>query len=417
MNQPHVHIVGGGIVGLCSAWYLHKSGCEVTVVDAGTFEGGTSFGNAGMIVPSHIVPMAAPGVISQGLKWLFDDKSPFYIKPRLNSDLLQWIWNFNKSATRAHVNRSMPLLYAYNELSKNLYRELASDDGFDFGFSESGLLMLYRSEAYQEEESLLAEKARSVGMKAEVLDLEGVKRLEPDLELDVLGGVYFPGDAHLYPNRFMAQMRTKLHKKGVTFLPDSNVVEFESKGRKIKALHTSKGDRVPVAHVLLSSGSWTAKVLKKLGNRMLLQDGKGYSITLKNPPVRPRIPTILSEAKVAITPMGDDLRIGGTLEISGLSPKLNMRRVEGIVESVPNYYKNVDVPFSSDTQVWKGYRPCSPDGLPYLGSSSKYENLTVGTGHGMMGLSLGPATGKLLAEHITHSDTSLDISAYRLDRF
>jgi len=417
MNQPHVHIVGGGIVGLCSAWYLHKAGCEVTVVDAGTFEGGTSFGNAGMIVPSHIVPMAAPGVISQGLKWLLDDKSPFYIKPRLNIELLQWIWNFNKSATRAHVNRSMPLLYAYNELSKRLYRELASEAGFDFGFSESGLLMLYRTEAYQAEESLLAEKARSVGMKAEVLDLEGVQRLEPDLELDVLGGVYFPGDAHLYPNHFMSQMRINLHKNGVAFLSDLKVVNFETNGRKIKALHTSKGDRVSVTHVLLSSGSWTAKVLKKLGVRMLLQDGKGYSITLENPPVRPRIPTILSEAKVAITPMGNDLRIGGTLEISGLSPKLNMRRVEGIVESVPNYYKNVDVPFSSATQVWKGYRPCSPDGLPYLGPSNRYENLTVGTGHGMMGLSLGPATGKLLAEYITHSDTSLDISAYRLDRF
>ena len=417
MNQPHVHIVGGGIVGLCSAWYLHKAGCEVTVVDAGTFEGGTSFGNAGMIVPSHIVPMAAPGVISQGLKWLLDDKSPFYIKPRLNIELLQWIWNFNKSATMAHVNRSMPLLYAYNELSKRLYRELASEAGFDFGFSESGLLMLYRTEAYQAEESLLAEKARSVGMKAEVLDLEGVQRLEPDLELDVLGGVYFPGDAHLYPNHFMSQMRINLHKNGVAFLSDSKVVNFETNGRKIKALHTSKGDRVSVTHVLLSSGSWTAKVLKKLGVRMLLQDGKGYSITLENPPVRPRIPTILSEAKVAITPMGNDLRIGGTLEISGLSPKLNMLRVEGIVESVPNYYKNVDVPFSSATQVWKGYRPCSPDGLPYLGPSNRYENLTVGTGHGMMGLSLGPATGKLLAEYITHSDTSLDISAYRLDRF
>jgi len=417
MRQPHVHIVGGGIVGLCSAWYLSKAGCEVTVIDANSFEEGTSFGNAGMIVPSHIIPMAAPGVISQGLKWLLDDKSPFYIKPRLNIDLFQWIWNFNKSATKAHVQRSMPLLYAYNELSKNLYRQLASEAGLDFGFSESGLLMLYRTTAYQEEESLLAEKAQSVGMNAEILDLAGVQKLEPELELDVLGGVYFPGDAHLYPNQFMSQMQELLRKRGVNFTGNTKVVDFKVKGKKIIALHIESGERISVSHVLLSSGSWTANLLKKAGIRMLLQDGKGYSITLSKPPVRPRIPTILSEAKVAITPMGDDLRIGGTLEISGLSPKLNMRRVEGIVESVPKYYKNVEVPFSAKTPIWKGYRPCTPDGLPYLGASATLENLTIGTGHGMMGLSLGPATGKLLAEHISQGETSLDISAYRLDRF
>jgi len=417
MNQPHVHIIGGGIIGLCSAWYLQKAGCEVTVVDANTFDSGTSFGNAGMIVPSHIIPMAAPGVIGQGLKWLLNDKSPFYIKPRLSADLIQWVWNFNKSATKANVERCMPLLYAYNELSKNLYRELASEAELDFGFSERGLLMLYRSAAFQEEEELLAEKARSVGMKAEVLDLAGVQNLEPDLDLDVIGGVYFPGDAHLYPNRFMSQIKVALQRKGVKFIGNTKVVDFDLRGKKITGLHTSSGELIPTAHVLLSSGSWTASLLKKTGIRMLLQDGKGYSITLNNPPVRPRIPTILSEAKVAITPMGDDLRIGGTLEISGLSPKLNMRRVEGIVESVPKYYKNVDVPLSSSTPIWKGYRPCTPDGLPYLGGSKNINNLTVGTGHGMMGLSLGPATGKLLAEYITKSETSIDISAFSLDRF
>ncbi|MFK8057055.1 MAG: NAD(P)/FAD-dependent oxidoreductase [Saprospiraceae bacterium] len=417
MKQQHVHIVGGGIIGLCSAWYLQKAGCEVTIVDAQDFSGGTSFGNAGMIVPSHIVPMAAPGVISQGLKWLLDDKSPFYIKPRLNVDLFKWVWQFNKSANAKHVQRSMPLLYAYNELSKNLYRELASEDCFDFGFSESGLLMLYRTASHQEEECILAEKAISVGMQAQVLDLAGLQALEPDMELDVLGGVYFPGDAHLYPNQLMSQMKTVLKTKGVTFLGKTKIVDFSTRGNTVSSLHTQSGENIPVEHVLLSSGSWTAGLLKKAGMRMLLQDGKGYSITLEKPATRPRIPTILSEAKVAITPMGNDLRIGGTLEISGLSPKLNKRRVEGILESVPKYYKNMDVPYNDETPVWKGYRPCTPDGLPYLGASPQLKNLTIGTGHGMMGLSLGPATGKLLAEHITGVETSLDISAYRLDRF
>ena len=417
MKQPHVHIVGGGIIGLCSAWYLQKAGCQVTVVDAQDFEGGTSFGNAGMVVPSHIIPMAAPGVISQGLKWLLDDKSPFYIKPRLNLDLAKWVWQFNKSANAKHVQRCMPLLYAYNELSKNLYKELATEDGFDFGFKEKGLLMLYRTASHQEEESILAGKAISVGMKAQVLDLAGVQTLEPEMDLDVLGGVYFPGDAHLYPNQLMGQMKTVLQSKGVTFIGETKISDFLLRGNSIRALFTANGKEISVEHVLLSSGSWTANVLKKAGVQMLLQDGKGYSITLDRPSLRPRIPTILSEAKVAITPMGSDLRIGGTLEISGLSPKLNMRRVEGIIESIPRYYKNMSVPFSDETPIWKGYRPCTPDGMPYLGNSPNLTNLTVGTGHGMMGLSLGPASGKLLAEYITGVKTSLDLSPYRLDRF
>lgn len=417
MKQPHVHIVGGGIIGLCSAWYLVKAGCEVTIVDAQDFEGGTSFGNAGMIVPSHIIPMAAPGVISQGLKWLLDDKSPFYIKPRLNLDLATWIWNFNKSATTKHVQRCMPLLYAYNELSKTLYRELAEEDCFNFGFSESGLLMLYRTAFHQEEESILAEKAIAVGLDAQLLDHAGVQTLEPELDLDILGGVYFPGDAHLYPNQLMSQMKAVLKSKGVAFIGKTKVKDFSFRGNVISALHVENGDAISVEHVLLSSGSWSARLLKKAGVKIHLQDGKGYSITLENPTLRPKIPTILSEAKVAITPMGDDLRIGGTLEISGLSPKLNMRRVEGIVESIPKYYRNLTVPFSSATPIWKGYRPCTPDGLPYLGDSPQVKNLTIGTGHGMMGLSLGPASGKLLAEQITGAESSLDISAYRIDRF
>jgi len=302
-------------------------------------------------------------------------------------------------------------------LCKKLYGELSREEGFDFGFSESGLLMLYKAASHEEEESTLAEKAISVGMDAELLDLKGVQALEPDLDLDVLGGVYFPGDAHLYPNLLMKQMKLKLRSNGVRFIGKARIVDFLINGNKISKLYADSGREFKVDHVLLSSGSWSAKLLKKAGVKLLLQDGKGYSITLEKPSLRPRIPTILSEAKVAITPMGDDLRIGGTLEISGLSPKINMRRVEGILESIPKYYKNVDVPFSADTPIWKGYRPCTPDGMPYLGGSPNLSNLTIGTGHGMMGLSLGPATGKLLAEHITGAETSLDLSAYRVDRF
>jgi D-amino-acid dehydrogenase len=208
-----------------------------------------------------------------------------------------------------------------------------------------------------------------------------------------------------------------LKAAGVTFLGNTEVTDFELAAGRITGLVDQFGGVIPVNEVLLASGSWTALLLKKAGVRILLQDGKGYSITLEGPAQRPRIPTILAEAKVAITPMGADLRIGGTLELSGLSPGVDQRRLEGIFDSIPNYYRNLEAPLTPETKVWKGYRPCTPDGLPYLGRSGKLSNLIVATGHGMMGLSLGAATGKLVSQVATGQPTFMDIGAFGVDRF
>lgn len=417
MKNNKIHIVGGGIIGLCSAWFLQKAGCDVTIIDKGDISHGTSFGNLGMIVPSHFVPMAAPGVIAQGLRWMLDSKSPFYIKPRLNADLIQWLWHFYRSANAKQVRQSIPVLYELNERSKWLYKEMAEQDSLDFGFEERGLLMLYKTQNQAEEEEELANKAHKLGVKAEIFNQESLKAIEPEMELDVLGGIYFSGDAHLSPNLVMSQLVTRLKTLGVNFINNTSIVDFNTQGSKINELVTAEGKEIPVDNLLLSTGSWTASLLKKAGIKIHLQDGKGYSITLNNPQVRPHIPTILTEAKVAITPMGDDLRIGGTLELSGLSKKINPNRVQGIVESVSKYYKNIDIPFNASTKVWQGYRPCSPDGMPYIGKSETLSNLFVGTGHGMMGLSLGAVTGKLISEIITEEEPTMGIELFRLNRF
>ena len=417
MRGDSVHIVGGGIVGLCAAWYLKKAGCEVTVIDRSDLSDGTSFGNAGMIVPSHFEPMATPGVIAQGLKWMLNSKSPFYIKPRLNVDLIQWIWHFSRSANAEQVTKSSHVLSELNEKSKRLYKAMATEDGFDFGFEERGLLMLYKTKKQAEKEEELAERAYQFGVKAKILDKKGLKVLEPGMDLDVLGGIYFPDDAHLYPNQLMAQVIARLKQLGVTFKTNTTIADFKTRGSKIETLLTEKKEAIPVENVLLSSGSWTGFLLKKANIKIHLQDGKGYSTTLINRSLRPRIPTILSEAKVAVTPMGNDLRIGGTLELSGLSNKVNKKRVQGIIQSIPKYYKNMDVPFTKETKIWTGYRPCTPDGMPYIGQSDHISNLFVGTGHGMMGLSLGAVTGKLLSEIITNEQPTVATEPFRLDRF
>lgn len=416
MNNSAYHIIGGGIAGLCSAWYLREAGFEVTIIDRGDLSDGASHGNAGMVVPSHFVPLASPGVIAQGLRWMLDSKSPFYIRPRLDWDLLRWLWRFYRSANARHAAACAPVLYRFNAWSKELYREFAQLPDFDICFEERGLLMLYRTEAHALGEQQLAREANQLGVRAEVIDRAGLRVLEPDMELDVLGGVYFPADAHLYPNRFIGQLRAALERRGVTFRLRTEITGAAATAGRVSALHTASGESIAVDQVLAASGAWTAQMLAPLGVRLLLQDGKGYSITIDKPAVKPRIPTILTEARVAITPMGEDLRIGGTLELSGLRAGVDGRRLAGIIESVPRYYRNWATPEAALRQVWHGFRPCSPDGMPYIGRAPGFSNLMVATGHGMMGMSLGPATGKLVSQLATGSATGVEMNLMRVGR-
>lgn len=416
MKGNSIHIIGAGIMGLTSAWYLMDEGYEVTILDREDLQDGTSHGNAGMIVPSHFVPMAAPGVISQGLKWMFDSKSPFFVKPRMSLDLVQWLWKFYRSCNSDHVEECVNVLYDYNEWSKELYRDFAQDDRFDFCFEERGLLMLYRTKHQRDEELALAERANALGVNAEVLDSSDLTKLEPEIMLDALGGVYFTGDAHLYPNLFIQQLRQELSKRGAKILSGSEVKDFTLSGRNIKAIQLSNGDSLEIENVVVASGSWTPFLLKKLGVKILLQDGKGYSFTMQNQAVRPRIPTILTEVKVAVTPMGNDLRIGGTLELGGLSSKIHPNRLEGIVQSVPRYYPELDIERDSLEKIWMGYRPCSADGMPFLGKSEKIDNMIIATGHGMMGMSMGPATGKLVSQLAANKPTSINLDLMNPNR-
>ncbi len=412
-----VHIIGGGVVGLCSAWYLRQAGFDVTVLDKSDLSDGCSYGNAGMIVPSHFVPLAAPGVIAQGMRWMFNPKSPFYIKPRLNLELVQWLWQFYRSCTKENVRNAMPVLRDFNNLSKALYCEFADKEGFNFDFEARGLLMLCKNPKTLQEETEVAEQAHELGLEAKVLNASEVQQLEPGIKLDVEGGVFYPGDAHLYSNKFMMQLKTALRNSGVDLLSQKTVTGFETANGKINKIIVDNNEKINVEYVIIAAGSWSAKALKTLGIRLLMQDGKGYSITLQNPDIKPLYPTILLEARVAITPMGNDLRIGGTLEISNLSPKINRARLAGILESVPKYYPELHPEMPALETVWHGFRPCTPDGLPYIGCSQKFANLTYATGHAMMGMSLGPATGKLIAEILQDQKTSVDIKLFRPERF
>ncbi|UFH56191.1 FAD-binding oxidoreductase [Spirosoma sp. KNUC1025] len=414
--MAHVGIVGGGIIGLCSAYYLHKAGHTVTVFDQGPIADGCSFGNAGMIVPSHIIPLAQPGMIAKGMRWMLRSTSPFYVKPRLNIDLLRWGWLFYRHSTPEHVTHSIPLLRDLSLLSKRLYQDLAANGDLDFEWQERGLLMLYKTASAEHEMAEEADVANKSGIDAQVLTGQQVQDLEPNTRVTVRGGILFPGDAHLNPTELIRSLVRYLQKEGVTILENHAVTGFRRTGSRITAVQSSQSD-YPVDAVVVAGGAWSPDIAQQLGVSLSLQGGKGYSFMLPNVANNIRVPAIMLEARATATPMGPNLRFAGTLEVAGTDMTVNMNRVRGIVQSINQYYPEIAVTMPAVDKVWRGLRPCSPDGLPYIGPTDRYENMLLATGHGMMGLSLGPATGKLISELVDGMADSLDVSAFSPDRF
>lgn len=412
-----VLVIGSGVIGLCTAYYAAQRGHKVTVLDRNPENhAGCSYGNAGMIVPSHFIPLAAPGAVALGLKWMRNPESPFWVKPRLDIELFDWGWKFWRASNAAQVDRAAPLLKDLQLASRESFEEMAGAWGNDFGLVKKGLLMLCKTEHTLEEEGHTAERARKLGIPAEVLDAAQTTQLEPGVSMDIAGSVYFPKDCHLDPARFMVSLRNQLQKAGVKFQYDTEVTGWERDGRRIAQVKTSRGD-FGAGQFVLAGGSWSPTIARDLRLKMPMQAGKGYSLTLTDPPQLPHTCAILTEARIAVTPMGKNLRIGGTMEIAGLNEEINPVRVRGIIKAVPKYYPEFREEHFAGIQPWRGLRPCSPDGLPYLGRSRSYQNLCISTGHAMMGLSLGPISGKLLAQILSNEAPSVNIELLNPERY
>jgi len=410
-----IGIIGGGVIGLSSAYYLQRSGHEVTVIDQGDLTNGCSYGNAGMIVPSHFIPLAAPGMIAKGIRWMFNSSSPFYVKPQLSFDLIKWGYHFYKNSNQHHVEKSAPALKEISLLSKALYQQLAKELPFDFSYHERGLLMLYKTKEAEHEERETAEMANSYGIDARILSPEEVQQLEPEVKVNVRGGIFFPGDAHLTPQSFMSGLM-KFLKEKIVLQPNTEVRGFEIENKKIKVVQTSKGE-FTFDTVIIACGSWSGVVAKKLNMNLPMQAGKGYSFTLPEVSKNIRIPSILLEGRVAVTPMGNSLRFGGTMEITGIDHSINMNRVKGIVNTISDFYPEMNVQVPPVEKIWHGLRPCSPDGMPYLGRTKKIDNLILATGHSMLGVSLGPGTGKLVSEIAEGKNPSINMDSFDANRY
>ena len=414
--MSEVAIIGGGVIGLCSAYYLNQEGYRVTVIERNDITDGCSFGNMGYVSPSHFIPLASPGIIKQGIKWMLSASSPFYIKPRLNWDLIRWGLAFRSNANEKKMRENIPPLNNLLQLSRELMNDFKRQFNDSFDMIEKGCWTLYKNERTGDHEKHLAEEAASLGLKTQIFTGEQVQDNEPEVEVDVAGGVLWLDDCHLNATKFMRALFTDLQQRGVQFALHTNVQGFERKSASISAVLTTE-KKVKTDAVILANGSWMPAAAKMAGIRILMQPGKGYSVVYDNIDKNLQRPAILIEDRTAMTPINHWLRIGGTMELSGHSDNILPKRVDAIYKAVKKYFPSLDIPQPDPNRAWYGYRPVTPDGLPYIGRAQQYSNLIFAGGHAMLGLSAAAATGKLVEEMLSHKKTTIDLSAFNPERF
>ena len=407
-------VIGGGVIGVCAAYYAQRAGRGVTVLERAEICSGSSYGNGGALVPSHSIPVAAPGAVAEGLKWIFSPGSPFYIKPRFDVELFRWLWRFRAAATERRMREAVPVISEFSRASLALFDELVAEEELDCGFARKGTLALYLTDHALEDGLDEARFLSQHDIRSQRLSSTEVRDMEPAVRPGMAGGIFYEGDAHLKPDDFVQGLASRFRDRDGVIEEGVEVLGFETSTDRVDAVKTTRGD-YPCRQVVLAGGAWSPGVARDLGLRLPVQAAKGYSVTFKTPENAPEIPLTLSEAKVGITPMGSLLRLAGTLELSGINLDIRPRRVEAILKGARQYV-SADVD-AEPQEVWCGLRPLSPDGLPIVGGLGSPANVIVATGHSMTGMTLGPATGKLVAQLANDEATLVEPGPFSPARF
>ncbi|MFI5455008.1 MAG: NAD(P)/FAD-dependent oxidoreductase [Isosphaerales bacterium] len=410
-----VIVIGGGVIGAACAYSLMRAGRPVTLIERGAFGRGSSHGNCGLVCPSHILPLAEPGMVSKGIKSLFKRNSPFAIKPRFDPALWSWLLKFagrcNERDMIAAGRGIQPLLQS----SLLLYRELIERESLDCEFESRGLLLAYRSkqamDAYAATDRLMSE---SFHCPARRYDGDAVSELEPALRAGLAGGWYYHDDSHLRPDKLMRAWRRVLEAGGVTIREHCAFRGFQSRGGRVVAADTAGGE-LPADLFIVAAGAWTPLLNEHLGCRIPIQPGKGYSLTMPRPALCPKIPLIFPETRVAVTPFQSGYRLGSTMEFAGYDESIRPERLRLLRDGATGYLHE---PYCEPVQEeWYGWRPMTYDSLPIIDRSPKYENVIIAAGHNMLGLSMAPATGRLVAELAEGAQPHIDPAPYRAGRF
>jgi D-amino-acid dehydrogenase len=408
----HTLVIGGGVIGLTQAYHLAREGESVTVIDARATGLGASKVNAGWICPAESAPVPGPGVVLKSMKWMLRPDSPLYIKPSLRPDFLKFMFGmWRKSNARdqragfeGHLRLAADTLQIFDE-----YRA----DGMDFEMHTNGLLMAFMEKDNFDHHIDNLDLASQYGRQPKVLDRDAVHEQEPLLTDGVLGGIYFPQERHVDPGAMCAALHKRLVAMGVKIVENSPVDAVERNGDRVTAIH-SGGIRYTADNFLLAAGAWSGNLSKQFGVALPVRPGKGYSVEV--PALGLRSTVNLWDAKVAVTPFNERLRLAGTMEFGGLDEKINQVRVDAILRAPAKYFRNWEPPATKPTPM-AGMRPMTPDGLPVIGHLGHLHNTYVSTGHGMMGITLAPGTAAALTDLIVHGRMAPTLQPFRADRF
>ncbi len=395
--MARVVVIGGGVIGLCVAYALHRRGWPVTVVDAGPARPAASHGNAGWIVPSLSAPVPAPGLVGASLRWMLRPDSPLHVRPRADPGFARWLLAFWRRCNARDHRAGLAATAALNLPTMTLFDALRAD-GVAFEEHRTGLAVVYRDRADLERDYAGLAPLRSFGYGTPpLLDGDAMRDLEPALGAAVVGGYLFPQERHVRPDTLVAGLAARLRAGGVDLRPGTVATGVEHHRGRATAVPTTTG-RLAADAVVVCAGAWTPAVLRSTGARLPIEAGKGYALDYAPPPAHaPRRALYLHEARVAVTPFAGAVRLAGTMELSGLHDRIAPRRVAAIARAGAAYLRGWPVDHAG-AAVWTGSRPMTPDGLPVIGLLSDFTNLAVASGHAMLGVTLAPATGEAVAD-------------------
>lgn len=414
-TKKDVLIIGGGPVGLSCAYYLLKSGRSVTLLDAKEIGKGSGSGNAGHIVPSHIVPLAAPGVVTSALKWMLDPAhSPFGMKISLDPNYLMWLLRFVLACSQTNVLRGIVPLRELGQLSAKNFAEIISEENFDCHYRQAGFLNLYKNPKSFDEGRHEAEFMQKHNIPVGVYDKAKVHEVEPAAREEVVGGVHFTGDAHVNPGVFLKLLGKRIRAMGADVHEHTPVAGFESAGGKVRVVKTGSGE-FEAEQVVLAAGAWTPIVGRDLQIKIPIQPARGYSLTASAIQNMPRQALILGDRRVAVSPFGNLLRATGRLEMGEYGTTPNPKWIARL-EKFAREYLRIDEALEVK-ETWAGLRPVTSDGVPIIGRSPRHSNLTVAAGHAMLGLTLGPGTGLVVSQLLNGQEPAVSLSPMRLERF
>jgi D-amino-acid dehydrogenase len=412
-------IIGGGVIGVACAYSLRERGWDVTLIDRGRIGGGCSHGNCGFVSPSHVLPLAVPGAVRYALASMLRMNSPFHIKPRLDWRLWSWLFRFARRCNTADMLAAGHACHALLESSRRLYQHLIARESLNCEWQTEGLLFVYDTQrgfdAYARTDDILAEH---FSLPARRYEGEALSELEPALRPGLAGAFFYDDDAHLRPDRLMAEWRRTLDARDVEIIESCEFQGFSDSagngGRRASRAATSHGDLAADVFVI-ATGSWTPLLANHVGYRLPIQPGKGYSMTMPRPAICPRIPMLLMEHRVGVTPMQSGYRLGSTMEFAGYDTSLRPQRLELLRRGAAACLRE---PYCEPIEeAWYGWRPMTYDSVPVIDRSPKYDNLYLAAGHNMLGLSMAPATGELVAELIAGETPHVDPAPYSVSRF